>query len=682
MSSNASARGGFRDAGRMRGRGGGRGGGRGRGAGGRWRNNNNNNNFHRGGGRGGRGRGGSTGGGRGPLHYDPSKFDPIEEIGCIDQSSSSQPTVRIAVEGCCHGELDVIYQRLQDHERTTGHKIDLLLCCGDFQSHRNAADFLSSSIPPKYRTLGTFPKYYSGEKSAPILTVFIGGNHEASQPLRELYYGGWVAPNIYYLGAAGVIEFAGLRIGGISGIYKSHDYELGHFESVPYDNSSLRSVYHVRNVDVLRMKCLSLLPSAGRRMMDIVMSHDWPLGIEQFGDLNRLLQQKPFFRQEINNNDLGSPPNREILDAVQPKHWFSAHLHVKFKATVRHSASNNDAKSNKHDFMSLIPSQVTADKMATDKKTNEDEKMNSSESPPKDDDKNIELPSDPGGNENKGNTKTEFHGLESSKAKCNDVVGDLTEQMTRFLALDKCLPRRQFLSILNIKAGKTSTKPYTLNYDPEWLAILRKTHQLNIKDRRTVQLPNDVNEILTAEDFAEETAWVVNRLKSMAQKENVSTEEASSFLSIPNNFVTTVPFYSDPAFQDKRTNRPLPLMGNPITDSLLEMLELEHIITVPYNPELTAEKISLQLQGAAKARAITVQQTDSNEIDIDLDEISDAQDSGGEEINNAPIPASTSDENEIDIDMDGDDEEVDLAATTESGSSVKKKARLDERSND
>jgi len=32
------------------------------------------------------------------------------------------------------------------------------------------------------------------------LTIFIGGNHEASNYLQELPYGGWVAPNIYYLG--------------------------------------------------------------------------------------------------------------------------------------------------------------------------------------------------------------------------------------------------------------------------------------------------------------------------------------------------------------------------------------------------------------------------------------------------------------------------------------------------
>lgn len=42
------------------------------------------------------------------------------------------------------------------------------------------------------------------KKKAPVLTIFIGGNHEASNHLQELPYGGWVAPNIYYLGESSI----------------------------------------------------------------------------------------------------------------------------------------------------------------------------------------------------------------------------------------------------------------------------------------------------------------------------------------------------------------------------------------------------------------------------------------------------------------------------------------------
>ena len=45
-----------------------------------------------------------------------------------------------------------------------------------------------------------------------------GGNHKTSQPLQELYYGGWLTPNVYELGAAGVVRYRGLHIGGWSGI--------------------------------------------------------------------------------------------------------------------------------------------------------------------------------------------------------------------------------------------------------------------------------------------------------------------------------------------------------------------------------------------------------------------------------------------------------------------------------
>ena len=39
-----------------------------------------------------------------------------------------------------------------------------------------------------------------------------------------------MAPNIYYLGHAGVVNFAGLRIAGISGIFQQKDAMKGYFE--------------------------------------------------------------------------------------------------------------------------------------------------------------------------------------------------------------------------------------------------------------------------------------------------------------------------------------------------------------------------------------------------------------------------------------------------------------------
>ena len=235
----------------------------------------------------------------------------------------------IAVEGCCHGELDSIYASVALAEERSNCKVDALLICGDFQAVRNPADLATMACPAKYRSMQSFYKYYSGEKVAPVLTIFIGGNHEASSHLCALPFGGWVAPNIFYLGHAGVINVGGVRIAGLSGIYKERDYATGHHERPPFSEDNMRSFYHVRELDVLRLLQL-------RRPLDIFLSHDWPQHIAHHGDVQTLVRRKSFLKAEIDDGSLGSPPAMQLLQRLQPRYWFSAHLHVKFAAVVRH----------------------------------------------------------------------------------------------------------------------------------------------------------------------------------------------------------------------------------------------------------------------------------------------------------------------------------------------------------
>ncbi|KAG1712155.1 Lariat debranching enzyme [Nymphon striatum] len=210
-------------------------------------------------------------------------------------------------------------------------QIDLLICCGDFQAVRNIGDLKCMAVPDKFLDMNTFYKYYSGKAIAPVLTLFIGGNHEASNYLAELGYGGWVAPNIYFLGYAAVVNFGGIRIAGLSGIYKGYDYLKGRHECPPYDYSSKKTVYHIRNIDVFRLKQIT-------GDIDIGLSHDWPRGIHQYGDVQSLLRVKSFFRDDINENKLGSRPTEDLLYKLKPNYWFSAHLHVKFAAIVKHKS--------------------------------------------------------------------------------------------------------------------------------------------------------------------------------------------------------------------------------------------------------------------------------------------------------------------------------------------------------
>lgn len=112
------------------------------------------------------------------------------------------------------------------------------------------------------------------------------------------------------------------------------------------------------------------------------MSHEWPTGIYNFGDKDALLRRKPYFRDEVQRNVLGAKPLEDLLFALKPKHWFSAHMHVCFEAQVKHPSG----------------------------------------------------------------------------------------QVTDFLALDKCLPRREFMRIVEIESKSPHIK---LEYDSEWIGILR-----------------------------------------------------------------------------------------------------------------------------------------------------------------------------------------------------------------
>ncbi|CAB1120964.1 unnamed protein product [Ectocarpus sp. CCAP 1310/34] len=236
--------------------------------------------------------------------------------------------LNIVVEGCCHGELPAIYASVLKMEQIKGIKVDLLICCGDFQCLRNTKDFDGLACPDKYKHLGTFHKYYSGELVAPVLTIFIGGNHEASSYLQELHYGGWVAPKIYFLGFAGVIRVGGVRIAGMTGIFNRRQ---GRHERPPYNRDTLRSVYYVRELEVFKLAQLT-------GHLDLFLSHDWPRGIVRYGDASYLFRKKPFFKKEVEDNTLGSAAAEQLLHKVQPDYWFAAHLHVKFPAVVRHGS--------------------------------------------------------------------------------------------------------------------------------------------------------------------------------------------------------------------------------------------------------------------------------------------------------------------------------------------------------
>ncbi|AMD22745.1 HHL025Cp [Eremothecium sinecaudum] len=244
-------------------------------------------------------------------------------------------SLNIAVQGCAHGMLNEIYKSLE----SLSEKPDLLLVLGDFQSLRSPEDYPSISIPRKYIKLGDFPDYYSGKRVAPVLTIFIGGNHENFAQLVNLPYGGWVSENIYYMGYSSVLWYRGVCIGGLSGIYKHWDVLAPPRPTSSTDISNrwpefVRSLYHVRVSDVLPLLLLQ------NTKPQVMMSHDWPRSIENYGNCKELLRYKPHFAEDIKKGNLGSPLSWTLLTQLQPAWWLSAHLHVRFTANVNHAVGS------------------------------------------------------------------------------------------------------------------------------------------------------------------------------------------------------------------------------------------------------------------------------------------------------------------------------------------------------
>lgn len=199
---------------------------------------------------------------------------------------------------------------------------------------------------------------------------------------------------------------------------------------------------------------------------------------------------------EVRSNSLGSPAAEELLHTLQPKYWFSAHLHVKFAALVNHQSG----------------------------------------------------------------------------------------AQTRFLALDKCLPHRDFMQVVDIP-DKSPAGGFWL--DPEWLAILRANHEGHSVGVRGAS---------HARSGGEHRAWVEAKLAEEAARwrvgedgivdkdgigdgggHEVDAELRRRSRAAPPAFATTVPAH-DPTTDRRRPGQgkaPAVVERNPQTLELMRMLELD-----------------------------------------------------------------------------------------------------------
>ena len=405
------------------------------------------------------------------------------------------------------------------------------------QAVRNSYDLNAMAVPMKYREIGDFHEYYSGSRKAPYLTIFVGGNHEASNHSFELFYGGWVAPNIYYMGAANVLRCGPVRIAGLSGIWKGYNYHKPHHERLPYNDSDLRSAYHVREMEVRKLLQI-------RTQVDVCISHDWPRAIEWTGNWKRLFARKKDFEAESREGTLGSPAARYVLDRLRPPYWFAAHLHCKFAGMVEHDAA--EASQTQDTNQRDLPSQSNT---IAEKDSTVSEELRAL------------LP----------DAFKRPEALKPPKPKTLPFPEDISNKTTRFLALDKCLPHRDFLQLLEVESTNDQVhdsvaRPYSLSYDKEWLAITRVFGKSLIVGDAQARPPNNEGEPYYRDQIETEAEWVEEHLVKQGK------------MGVPENFELTAPVF-DASVSLRTTEQPVEYT-NPQTSRFCDLLETPNVFDI------------------------------------------------------------------------------------------------------
>ncbi|MBW3004535.1 metallophosphoesterase [Candidatus Woesearchaeota archaeon] len=213
--------------------------------------------------------------------------------------------VTFAIFGDIHGRQDMMYETALQWEQENQAQIDGVLQVGDFNTARTKEDLRHHYAPPKYQCVGDFPQYFAGLKQAPFLTIFIGGNHEAWGFLQQHNDGGFVAPNIYYLGRAGQIDVKGVKVSGLTGVFKTDKFKT------PLETEPCYDWKYYRAEDIKKLE---------GKDTDILLFHDWikPVsGIE--------ISREQHVPQRVMK---GNPtPARNLVSTLKPKHVFMGHLH-------------------------------------------------------------------------------------------------------------------------------------------------------------------------------------------------------------------------------------------------------------------------------------------------------------------------------------------------------------------
>jgi lariat debranching enzyme len=228
-----------------------------------------------------------------------------------------------AAVGDVHGHHHEMVRLITERESQTGKRITFVLQVGDFEPHRYEADLASMAAPAKYRVVGDFPCFYSGEFSFPWPVYFIGGNHEPYGFLDTATPGEPVAENCVYLGRAGATEVSGVKVVGLSGIFNGDKFSDEHPGVEDLRIRKKKDYTYFNKDDVDRVVEFG--------NADILMVHEWPTDIVAEADRALFEQQ----RRSMRYDSVGNEYARILIDLLSPRLVLCGHMHKKYRNQIR-----------------------------------------------------------------------------------------------------------------------------------------------------------------------------------------------------------------------------------------------------------------------------------------------------------------------------------------------------------
>ncbi len=217
----------------------------------------------------------------------------------------------LCVAGDVHGKIRLLYENVRNFESYLGVRFAGLLQVGDFGIWPDADKV--DRATRNHGGAGDFPEMFARSEGVSLPTVFIKGNHEDFEFLREVesFPPQPVLPKLYYLPNGQVsdcvFDDGQVRVGGVGGCYafsSDDDPEEG-------DGAS-PSRYRSAEIESIRDRVVTGI--------DVLLLHDAPDGI-QVGE-------------GASSYHTRGPGLRRLVAEVRPKVCFFGHHHVLLRASI------------------------------------------------------------------------------------------------------------------------------------------------------------------------------------------------------------------------------------------------------------------------------------------------------------------------------------------------------------